>query len=69
MVRKTFPAYSIRDTTYCKYSFENAAPLTTDRFKHNNFSINVVSEGLTSLYVVWIPKNTPWGNRVKVKKI
>jgi len=68
-VKKTFAAYSIRATTYCKYKIWNAAELTTDRFKHNNFNINISVENLDSLYLIWMPKDTEWGNQVRVKRL
>ena len=57
-IKKSFAAYSIREVTYCKYNIENKAELTTDRFKHNNFRIDINVEGLSSLYLIWIPNNT-----------
>ena len=65
---KKFPKYYIRATTYCKYSIKNFATITTDRFKHNNMNINIKSENL-AVYLIWIPRGTPWGNRVRVKQL
>lgn len=59
----------IRDKTYCKYKIANRATLTTDRFKHNNFQVNINMDSLTSLYLIWIPKGTPWGDGVRVKQL
>ena len=66
---KKFPAYSIRDTTYCKYSIKNYAAITTDRFKHNNMNVFINWENLTAVYMIWIPRGTPWGDKIRIKKL
>ena len=66
---KKFPAFSIRDTTYCKYSVKNYAAITTDRFKHNNMNILLDWENLTAVYLIWIPRGTPWGDAIRMKKM
>lgn len=68
-VKKTFPSYYIRETTYCKYKIWNSAALSDDRFKYNTFRININVENFDTLYIVWIPRDTPWGDKVRIKKL